>query len=62
MYTKIKYLLYLELIWKNKRLSLKIPKIFSLHENINKMTYQEIIITCFNNTRIIIMNTKSMYI
>jgi hypothetical protein len=35
----------MELPRKNKKLSLKIPKIFSRHENTNKMTYQEIIIT-----------------
>jgi hypothetical protein len=45
VYTKIKYLLYLELPWKNRKLSLKIPKIFSRHENANKMSYKEIIIT-----------------
>jgi hypothetical protein len=42
---KSKYLLYLELSWKNKKLSLKISKIFSRHENTNKMSYQEIINT-----------------
>jgi hypothetical protein len=30
---------------KNKKLSLKIPKIFFRHENTNKMSYQKIIIT-----------------
>jgi hypothetical protein len=44
MYTKIKYLLYLELPWKNKKLSLKIAKIFSRHENKNTKSYQAIII------------------
>jgi hypothetical protein len=43
MYTKTKYLFYLELSWKNKKLSLKIPKIFSRNENTNKMSYHEII-------------------
>jgi hypothetical protein len=45
MYTKIKYLLYLELPWKSKKLSLKTPKKFYRHENTKKMSYQEIIIT-----------------
>jgi hypothetical protein len=30
---------------KKKKLSLKIPTIFSRHKNTNKMSYQEIIIT-----------------
>jgi hypothetical protein len=44
VYTKIKYLLYLELSWQNKKLSLKIQKIFSRYEKTNKMSYQEIMI------------------
>jgi hypothetical protein len=44
-YIKIKNLLYLELPWKNKKLILKIPKVFSRRKNTIKMSYQEIIIT-----------------